>query len=139
MDINLWAVLAGTAVMFVFGAFWYMVPFGRIWGEMHGFDKLSKAEQDAARQKMGPFYAAQILVTVISAYVLTHFLTNYTDLAFYKLAFFVWLGFVMPAQVSDILFGGTAPKWLGKKIAITTVEALLRLLLAAWVIHLIIS
>ncbi len=139
MDINIWAVVAGTAVMFAFGAFWYSVPFGRIWGKIHGFDKLSEKEQKAAMQSMGPIYGLQLIITIISAYVLTHFLTAYPELEFYKLAFFVWLGFVMPAQVSDVLFGGTKPQWLGKKIAIVTVEALLRLLLAAWVVHLIIG
>lgn len=139
MEINLWAVAAATAVMFAVGAFWYMVPFAKVWGKMHGFDELSEKEQKAAMQSMGPIYGLQLVVTIISAFVLTHFLTAYPELEFYKLAFFMWLGFVMPAQVSDVLFGGTKPEWLTKKIAITTSEALVRLLLAAWVVHLIIG
>jgi hypothetical protein len=138
MDINVWAVVAGTAVMFAFGAVWYTALFSKLWSKIHGFDKLNKKEQDQMMKSMGPTYGLQLIGTIASAFVLTLILTMYPELQFYEVAFFLWLGFTMPAQVSDVLFGGTKPEWLGRKIAIVTIEALLRLLLAAWVVSLII-
>lgn len=136
MDINIWAVLAGTAVMFAVGALWYSVPFQKAWGRIHGFDKLSKKEQEALMKDMGVTYGVQLIVTIISAYVLTHFLTLVPGLEFYKLAFFLWLGFVMPSQVSAVLFSRTEKKYKFEQVAIMSGEALVRLLLAAWVISL---
>jgi hypothetical protein len=135
MDINLWAVLAATVVMFAVGAFWYSVPFQKAWGKIHGFDKLSKKEQQALMDGMGPIYGAQLVVTVISAYVLTHSITTIPNLAYYKIAFFIWLGFVMPSQVSAVLFSRTDNSMKLRQIAIMSGEALVRLLIAAAVIH----
>ena len=75
MEVNIWAVLAGTAVMFAVGALWYSVPFQKAWGRIHGFDKLSEKEQQALMKDMGMTYGIQLVVTVITAYVLAHFLT----------------------------------------------------------------
>ncbi len=137
MNVNLWAVLAATVAMFGVGAFWYMVPFQRLWGKIHGFDKLSKKEQDELMKGMGATYGVQLLVTFISAFVLVHFITTNPSIEFYKIAFWVWLGFVFPAQVSAVLFGGGVDrKYQVTKVAIMSGEALVRLLVAAWVISL---
>lgn len=61
-EVNFWAVIAATVVMFAIGAFWYMVPFGKTWGKIHGFDKLSKKEQERQQKAMGPWYGAQLVV-----------------------------------------------------------------------------
>lgn len=53
MEVNIWAVLAATVAMFVVGAFWYMVPFGKIWGKIHGFDKLSKKNKKRCKKRWG--------------------------------------------------------------------------------------
>lgn len=137
MEVNVWDVVAGTVVMFAVGAFWYSVPFQKKWGEIHGFNKLSKAEQQALMKDMGATYAIQLAVTVVSAYVLAHFLSLNVGLEFYKLAFFVWLGFVMPVQVSAVLFSRTPKHYKWPQIAIMSGEALVRLMLAAWVMTLV--
>ena len=45
MGVDYMAVLVAAVVMFAIGALWYMVLFAKQWGEMFGFDKLSKKEQ----------------------------------------------------------------------------------------------
>jgi len=135
MEINVFAVLVATVVMFAVGAIWYMVLFGRKWGEMHGFDKLSKKEQKELQSKMGPYYGLQILVTILSAFVLAKLITLVPDYSVYTLAFWVWLGFVLPSQVSAVVFGGTEAKWMVQKIAIMIFESLAHLLAAAFVLE----
>lgn len=136
MDVNLAAVLAATVAMFAVGGFWYMVPFAKAWGEMHGFDKLSKKEQKEMQSKMGPLYGTQIVVTFISAWVLAHFLAVQPDVEFYKIAFWLWVGFIVPTEVSSVIFGGTEGKWIVKKIAISIGGSLACTLVGAWVISL---
>lgn len=137
MDVNFGAVLAAAVVMFVIGGFWYMVPFAKIWGKMHGFDKLSKKEQEDMQTKMGPYYGMQIVVTIISAFVLAHFITALPSVAFYQIAFWLWLGFIVPTEVSSVIFGGTESKWIVKKIVISIGGSLVCTLGGAWVISLL--
>jgi len=42
----------------------------------------------------------------------------------YKMAFWMWLGFMLPVQVSAVVFGGTEPRWILTKIAIMAGGAL---------------
>lgn len=136
MEVNLLAVAAATVVMFIIGAFWYMVPFGKLWGKIHGFDKLSKQKQDEMQKAMAPWYGVQLVVTVVSAYVLALLIGLLPNESPYFVAFLVWLGFVVPTEASSQIFGGSPEGYVWHKIAISVSEALLHLLAAAWVISL---
>lgn len=136
MEINFLAVLLAAVAMFAVGGFWYMVPFAKLWGEIHGFDKLSKKEQAAMASKMGPYYGAQVLVTFLSALALAYFIGALPDVAWYTIAFFLWLGFIVPTEVSAVIFGGTEGKWILKKIAVSIGGSLACTLVGAWIISL---
>jgi hypothetical protein len=114
-----------------------MVPFAKAWGKMHDFDKYSKAEQREMAAKMGPFYGLQLLVTILSAFVLAWLLAKLPDENAYLVALMVWLGFVLPTQVSAVIFGGTKAEYIWQKIVLMAGEALVHLLVAALVITLI--
>jgi len=136
--VNLWAVLAASVAMFVVGAIWYMVFFSKLWSQIHGFDKLDKKAQAKMQKEIGPYYGAQLLVTIISAFVLAKLIVLLPDYSAYMLAFWGWLGFVVPATVSGVIFGGIMEgKWVMPKILIQIGESLVHLLVAAWVITLI--
>ncbi len=134
MEVNLWAVVAATVAMFAVGAVWYMAIFPKQWGEMFGFDKLSKKEQKEMQSKMGPFYGIQMVVTFISAFMLAKFIVMLPGYSVYGIAAMLWAGFVMPTQVSAVIFGGVDSKWIPRRIGIMASEALVHLLVAAWVI-----
>ena len=136
MEVNLIAVLLATVTMFAIGAFWYMVPFGKIWGKIHGFDKLSKKKQDEMQKQMGPWYGLQLVLTVLSAFVLALLISLMPDQSPYAVAALVWLGFVVPTEASSMIFGGAPEGYVWHKIGISTAESLLHLLAAAWVISL---
>ena len=138
VEINLFAVFAAVIVMFVFGALWYTFPFQKAWARVHGFDKLSTKQQQALMKNMPTVYGGQLVVTIISAFVLTYFISQYPDVPYYQMAFFLWAGFVMPSQVSAVLFSRTDDKYKLSQIMIMTSEALIRMLVTAWVIALIV-
>lgn len=135
MNVDFVAVVAATIVQFAVGAIWYMVIFPKQWGEMFGFDKLSKAKQKEMQAQMGPFYGLQLAVTFLTAYVLVHFI-SVSSLEYWKVAFLVWLGFVLPTQVSAVIFGGVDPKWIVRRIGIMASGSLATLMAAAYVISL---
>jgi len=137
MEVNLLTVILATVAMFAVGAFWYMVLFAKEWGAMHGFNKLSKEEQKSMQSKMGPLYGAQLVVTILSAWVLAVLIGALPSYSPYVVAFVVWAGFVVPAQVSAVIFGGTEPRYVLSKILIMSGEALAHLQAAALVIYLL--
>ena len=134
LGVNIWAVLAATVAQFVLGAIWYMPLFGKLWGQIHGFDKLSKKEQAEAQKSMMPLLAVQLLVTFLTSLALAKVIALAPEYSVYKIAGLVWLGFFVPVQVGAVLFGGTAPKWVIKKIAVMAGSSLINLLVAAAII-----
>ena len=110
MDLDYGAILLATLAQFALGGIWYMAIFGNIWGKIHGFDKLSKAEQDKARKEMMPFLILQIVITFVSTVALAKLLDLLPDYSSYGLAALVWIGFVVPTQIAAVVFGGTETK-----------------------------
>jgi hypothetical protein len=136
MSLNYFAILLATIGQFIVGAIWYTVFFGKLWGKMHGFDKLPKAVQQKLMSQMGPTYGVQFLVTLLTSFVLALFIAVLpADWNPYGLAGFFWLGFVVPTTVSGVLFGGTENKWVIQKIAVQIGASFLCLQTGAAIIH----
>lgn len=135
MQLNFLAIIIATAVQFAIGAGWYTL-FGKLWGQIHGFDKLPKTVQQKMMKSMGPFYAVQALVTLVTTVVLAIFIAYLPrDWNAYAMAGFFWIGFVVPTQVSAVIFGGTEPKWIVKKVAVQAGASLVCLEAAAIILH----
>lgn len=135
-DINLLAVLAATVAQFAVGYTWYGPIFGKLWGKMHGFDKLPKAKQQEMMAEMGPWYGAQLLVTILTAFVVVKLSVLFPDYSLYTLVSLIWIGFLVPAQASNAIFGGTETKWMLKKIVVQSFGSLACLLVAVAVVQL---
>jgi hypothetical protein len=137
MDINLLAVGLASVAQFVIGAVWYMPIFGKLWGQIHGFDALSKDAQKEMQSKMWPLLVAQFISTVVTTVVLAIFITYLPQgWNVYALAGFFWIGFVVPTQVAAVLFGGTKPEWIVQKTLIMAGASLLCLEAGAAIIKL---
>lgn len=136
MYLNYTAIVIATVLQFIFGAVWYSFLFGKLWGKIHGFDKLSKDVQQKMMKQMGPFYGVQFLITLVTTFVLALFIAALPqDWNAFGMAGFFWLGFVVPTQISAVIFGGTESKWIVKKVAVQAGAALGCLEIAATVLH----
>lgn len=135
MDLNYAAILVAAILQFVFGAVWYTPVFGKVWGKIHGFDTYSKETQQEMMKGMVPLLGMQFVVTIVTTVVLAMFLAGTTSpWSAYTFAGLCWLGFIVPTQVSAVLFGGTDPKWIVKKILIMAGAALGCMMIAAAVL-----
>lgn len=135
VDVNYVAILVAAVLQFVFGAIWYTPVFGKTWGKIHGFDTRSKEEQAAMMKKMGPLLGTQFLVTVVTTAVLAILLAGTTsDWSAYMFAGLCWLGFMVPTQISAVIFGSTEPRWVVTKIAIMIGASLGCMMIAAAVL-----
>jgi hypothetical protein len=134
MSINYIAVLVAAAADFVTGGIWYMAIFSTIWGKIHGFDKLSKVEQEKARKGMWPFLILQLVITIVTVWSIAKFHLLLEDYSIYTLALIAWVGFVVPTQIAAVVFGGTDPKWIVKKSLIMAGGSLVCIEIAALII-----
>lgn len=135
MELNYVAIGVATVAQFIMGAVWYMPIFGRTWGVMHGYDKLSKEEQEAAQKGMGLQLGFQFLGTLVMTSVLALFVSELSsEWHAFGAAGFLWLGFVVPTQASAVMFGGTPKEWMCKKIAIMASGSLVNLMIAVAVL-----
>lgn len=135
MDLNYVAIVVAAVLQFIAGAIWYMPIFGKTWGAMHGYDRLSQEEQSAAQKGMTPYLVMQLLGTLVTTFVLALFMAGLpSEWNAFGIAGFFWLGFVVPTQASAVMFGGTPKEWMRKKIAIMAGGSLVNLMTAATVL-----
>ena len=136
MNINFVAVLVAAVAQFIFGAIWYMPIFGKVWGKIHGFDKATPEEQKVMTKKMAPLLVAQFVFTIVTSVVFALLMNGLpSDWNVYGLAGFFWLGFIVPTQVSAVLFGGTNPNWFIQKILIMAFGSLGCMMILAYVLQ----
>lgn len=135
MEVNYLAILIASVLQFIFGAIWYTPVFGKLWGKIHGFDGYSKEQQKEMMKSMGPLLGAQFVVTIVTTVVLATLLTHTTSSwSAYAFAGLCWLGFIVPTQISAVLFGGTKPHWIVPKILIMAGGAFGCMMIAAAVL-----
>lgn len=121
IEVNYLALLIAGIVSMTVGFAWYSpAVLGKPWMKLMGYTSESLKQ---AQKEMGKLYALSFVITLVSAYVLSHVM-NLSE-SFYgygrlntgvTTAFWMWLGFVAPVQLTDIIFG--SKKW--KLFAINT-------------------
>lgn len=110
VEVNYIAVILAAVVAMVVGFVWYgPMLFGKQWMKLIGHTPES---MKSAQKEMGKTYGISFVLALITAYVLAHvmFLSqNYFQYPAVQTglttAFWMWLGFVMPVQLTDVLFG----------------------------------
>jgi hypothetical protein len=117
-EVNFLAVFLAAMASMAVGFLWYSpMLLGKLWMKEKGYTSESLK---SAQKEMGKLYGLSFVVALITAYVLSHvaFLSNY----FYNYpmlqtgittAFWMWLGFIMPVQVTATIFGDKNWKLLG--------------------------
>lgn len=131
---NVLAIAVAAVAQFIIGAVWYMPLFGNLWGKIHGMDAVPKEELRVMQKHMMPYLVVQFLMTIVTTVVLAIFVTFLPrDWNVYALAGFFWIGFVVPTQVSAVIFGGTKREWILTKILIMAGGSLLCLEVAVFI------
>jgi hypothetical protein len=115
IDINYFAILLAGIGSMALGFLWYSpVILGKQWMKERKFtsDSLKKAQGE-----MGKLYGLSFVVSLITAYMLLHVMAlslnfyHYSPvLTGFSSALSMWLGFVMPVQVTATIFSD-AKNW----------------------------
>lgn len=114
VEVNFLAVFLAAVVSMIIGFVWYSpVMFAKPWVKLMGH---KMEDMKDMQKKMGPMYGLSFVLALVTAYVLAH--VTALSLNFYQQneiiagvgsAFWMWLGFIMPVQATDVIFGGK--KW----------------------------
>lgn len=132
---QLFVIVLATIAQFIVGAIWYTPIFGQLWGKIHGFDKLDKKTQERMMAQMGPIFGVQAVITVITSFVMVQLHEQFSDYSLYMMIFWIWLGFVTPAQIAGNLFGGAREGWVMTKSAIMSAGSLVVLMVGAGIVE----
>ena len=106
VSINFLAVLVAAIAAIVLGFLWYGPLFGKTWIKLMGMDK--KKMDKNMKKKMTKSYVILVITTLVTSYVLAHFVkylgTTVSDAL--QTAFWIWLGFVATIQIGIVLWEG---------------------------------
>lgn len=111
INVNLLGVLLAGVVSMIVGFAWYSpMMFAKPWMKAMGYTQGSLKK---AQKEMGMLYGLSFLVSLLGAYVLSHVMALSMNFYHYgsvstglTTAFWMWLGFIMPVQLTGEIFGG---------------------------------
>jgi hypothetical protein len=118
VDVNYVAILLAGVASMVVGFLWYSpVLLGNPWMKERGITKESLKKM---QNEMRKWYGLSFVAALVTAYVLAHVMAlsqNYFHYSHLQTgltsAFFMWLGFVMPVQLTATIFGNQNWKLFG--------------------------
>jgi hypothetical protein len=135
MQINYMMIFVATILQFILGALWYSpLIFGKLWMQIMEVTHISKEELSKMQKEMGPFYALQFFITFFSTFsfaTLTPFVPAFST---YHLAFWLWIGFIVPVQIGSVIWGNTKKKFWAKQLFVITSYQLIALMIIAFVL-----
>jgi len=137
MELNYTLIIIAAVAQFVLGSVWYSpLMFGKVWMSIMEVSHYSKEELQKMQKTMMPFMGLQLVLTLITTWVLASNLAfgGVTASAAYFYAFFMWFGYMMPVTVSGVIFGSTKRHNWAKQIAIMLGMQLIGILLAAFIL-----
>lgn len=134
MTINYLAIILLTIVSFVIGWVWFSKPFfGRIWMRLHGMNKLTPEEKDMMMYDGKGLMFTEFILTLVLNYILYLVIIESVTLnSALMTTTFLWLGFVLPTNISTVIWGSDGKKGAVLKVAISSVYRLIMMLIAAW-------
>jgi hypothetical protein len=107
------SIIVGAIVMFVIGAVWFTVLFGKIWSRL-----MNRTPEQMAKQKadgMGGKMVVMFILNLISASVLHYLLPITMALSigeFLTIMVIIWLGFTLPSLANTYLWEGKSTKFV---------------------------
>ena len=134
MQIDYMLIVVASLAQFVLGAVWYSpLMFGKWWMEIMEVTHVPQEELKRIQKQMAPFYALQLVLTLFSTFALAN-LTIATPFSIYHVAFWIWLSFIVPTQISGVVWANTKKRFWAKQIFVMTTYQFVGLMLAAFIL-----
>lgn len=117
-------VFVCAVIAMVLGFIWYGPLFGKLWARVVGMDlsTMTPESKKEMQKKMAPVYLLNFILVVVTAFVFDIFMgaAHITSpMVGVKLAFWIWLGFVMPTIAGQAMWSNK-PKNLAWAMFLTS-------------------
>lgn len=127
-------IVVASLAQFILGALWYSpLMFGKWWMEIMEATNLPVEQVKRMQKEMAPFCGVQLFLTLFSTFALVN-LAVATPFSLYHVAFWVWLSFIVPTQISGVVWANTKKKFWVKQIFVMASYQLVGLMLAAFIL-----
>ncbi len=128
------SIILSSIAIFIFGAFWFTVLFGRTWAKLMDFNPAS-ADKYKDMGMVKPLimnFVTNVMIVSVIYWLEPHLLTySYTSLV--SSLFIVWLGFSFPIYANAAIW--ERKSW--KLVWINSAQSLLSLLIVGAIIYFI--
>jgi hypothetical protein len=128
------SIILATIVLFVFGAFWFTVLFGKTWAKLMDFNPASeeKYKDMGMKKPLLLNFLSNILIVYVVSWLEPQLLTSsYFEL--WKMLVIVWLGFSFPIYANVGIW--ERKSW--KLVWINSAQSILGLTLVSLIIYFI--
>lgn len=128
-----WLLITAVVIgQYVIGALWYSVIFKKQWLEINHQEGLpSKEEMSELEKQATPFYAIQLVLTIVTVLVQAYFV-GLQPSNWFMTSVLIWLGFIAPTVVQGVIWSDPKNKKKAMQIGILTLNYLVTIILAGW-------
>lgn len=122
-----------TIASWIGGALWFGPLFGKMWMKIHhGEHILSKWEMEEMKKGMAILLVSELVATFVMMMTLAFLIKMLPWFSGMHIALMVWIGFILPMTVSNVLWWAEKKKMMLPKIILASSYRLIMLLLAGY-------
>ena len=137
MEVNYTLVIIATIAQFALGALWYSpLLFGKWWQDCMEMDcsALPPEEMKKLQKSMTPFYVLQLFLTFFTTISFANLVSYINAFNIYHIGFWIWIGFIVPVEISSVIWGSTKKKYWCKQIFVMVANQFVNIMLVAWIL-----
>ncbi len=133
-ELNWSVIVIMTIISFMFGHLWFGVLFGKQWQRIHGMDCMDEKAKKAMMKGLWKIMISELIATLLIIIGLACIIGAVPEYSGMKTALMVWIAFVVPLTVSNVIWGGDKRENMVPKIAITVSYRLIPLLATGYIL-----
>jgi hypothetical protein len=133
--VNYTLVLVATVAQFMLGALWYSpVMFGKWWMQIMEVGHISQIELKKMQKGMAPFYGLQLFLTFFTTVSFANLVPYVPFFGIYHIAFWIWIGFIVPVQIGSVVWGNTKRRFWAKQIFVMASFQFVAIMVASFIL-----
>jgi len=133
-SLNWSVIIIMTVVSFILGHLWFGVFFGKQWQRIHGVDCMDEKTKKTLMKGIWKIMVSELISTLLIIIGLACIIRAVPEYSGVKTALMVWVAFVVPLTISNVIWGGDKRKDMVAKITITVGYRLIPMLITGYVL-----